>query len=78
MSPRNFPSGPVVKTLPSNVGGACSIPGLGPKIPHALRSKNQNKTEFVFQNFHVECILLSNYIIWSTLFFFLVAMCFGL
>ena len=42
MSPRNFHSGPVVKTLPSNVGGARSIPGLGPKIPHALRSKNQN------------------------------------
>ena len=26
---------PVVKTLPSNAGGAGSIPGRGAKIPHA-------------------------------------------
>ena len=35
-------SGPVVKTLPSNAGGASSIPGQGDKIPHALWPKNQN------------------------------------
>ena len=43
-----FPGGPVVKTSPSNAGGAGSIPGWGTKIPHALRPKNQNiKTEAV-------------------------------
>ena len=34
---RHSPGVPVVKTLPSNAGG-----GLGTKIPHALRPKNQN------------------------------------
>ena len=34
---RHFLGVPVVKTLPSNAGG-----GLGTKIPHALRPKNQN------------------------------------
>ena len=38
----DFPGGPLVKTSPSNAGGAGSIPGLGAKIPHALRPKNQN------------------------------------
>ena len=37
-----FPGGPVVKTSPSNSGGAGSIPGRGAKIPHALWPKNQN------------------------------------
>ena len=32
---RNFPSNPVVKTLPSNAGRRGSIPGLGTRIPHA-------------------------------------------
>ena len=32
----DVPGGPVVKTLPSNTGGVGSIPGQGPKIPHAL------------------------------------------
>ena len=31
---RDFPGGPVVKTSPSNAGGAGSIPGPGAKIPH--------------------------------------------
>ena len=39
---RDFPGGPVVKTLPSNAGGVGSIPGLGTKIPHASQPKNQN------------------------------------
>ena len=38
----DFPGGPVVKTSPSNAGGAGSIPGRGAKIPHASRPKNQN------------------------------------
>ena len=37
ISPRDFPSSPVVKTLLSNAGGAGSIPGQGTKIPHAVR-----------------------------------------
>ena len=32
----------MVKTLPSNAGGAGSIPGRGAKIPHASQPKNQN------------------------------------
>ena len=32
---RDFPGGPVVKTLLSNAGGAGSIPGWGAKTPHA-------------------------------------------
>ena len=38
----NFPGSPVVKTSPSNAGGAGSIPGQEAKIPHASRSKKQN------------------------------------
>ena len=38
----DFPGGPVVKTLPSNAGGAGSIPGRGTKIPHASQPKNQS------------------------------------
>ena len=32
----------VVKTLPSNAGGVGLITGLGAKISHVLRPKNQN------------------------------------
>ena len=32
----------MVKTLPSNAGGAGSIPGRGAKIPHASQPKNQS------------------------------------
>ena len=39
---RDFPGGPVVKTSPSNAGGAGSIPGRGAKIPHALQPRKQN------------------------------------
>ena len=35
-APRDFPGGPVVKTLPSSAGDAVSIPGRGTKIPHAV------------------------------------------
>ena len=40
--PGDFPGGPMVKTSPSNAGGAGSIPGQGAKIPHASGPKNQN------------------------------------
>ena len=39
---RDFPGGPVVKTLPSNAGCAGLIPGQGAKIPHAWRPRNQH------------------------------------
>ena len=39
---RDFPGGPVVKTPPSNAGGAGLIPSWGAKVPHALWPKNQN------------------------------------
>ena len=39
---RDFPDSPVVKTLPSNAGGAGWIPGWGAKIPHASGPKKQN------------------------------------
>ena len=32
----DFPGGPVLKNLPSNVGDTGSISGWGTKIPHAL------------------------------------------
>ena len=38
----DFPGGPVVKTSPSNAGGAGLIPGWGAKIPHASQPENQN------------------------------------
>ena len=37
---RDFPRSPVVKTSPSNAGGAGSIPGQGTKIPQAAWPKN--------------------------------------
>ena len=36
---RDFPGGPVVKTLPSNAGGVSSIPGQA-RIPRDSWSKN--------------------------------------
>ena len=39
---RDFPGGPVVKTLPSNINGVGSIPGWGAKISQASWPKNQN------------------------------------
>ena len=40
----------MVKTLPSNSGGASLIPGQGTKIPHALRPKSQNKKQKQYCN----------------------------
>ena len=36
----DFPSGPVVKTLPSDEVGVSLISGRGGKIPHASQPKN--------------------------------------
>ena len=38
------------KTVPSNEGGAGSIPGPGARIPHALWPKNQNITQKQYCN----------------------------
>ena len=46
----DFPGSPVVKTLPSNAGGADSIPRRGAKIPHASRPKNQNTEQKQYCN----------------------------
>ena len=44
----DFPGGPVVKTLPSNAGGAASIPGGGAKVPRAPPPRGQKtKTEAI-------------------------------
>ena len=43
---RDFSGGPVIKTLPSNVGSADLIPSWGPKIPHASQPKtSEHKKE---------------------------------
>ena len=44
----DFPGGQVVKTWPSNAGGAGSIPGRGAKIPTCLEAKKpKHKTEAI-------------------------------
>ena len=40
---RHFPGGPVVKTLPLNGGGTCSISGWTAKIPHDPGPKKNMK-----------------------------------
>ena len=41
-APRDFPGGPVVKTLPSKARGVDLIPTGGAKILQALQPDNQN------------------------------------
>ena len=41
----DFSSSPVVKTSPSNAGGAGSIPGWGTKIPNAVWMQPKKKKE---------------------------------
>ena len=54
------PAGPVVKTLPSSVGGAGSIPDGGAKIPHAFWPRNENIKQKQYHNkFTMEKLLLS-------------------
>ena len=44
----DFSGGPVVKTSPSNAGGAGSTPGRGAKIPHASGPKKpKHKSEAI-------------------------------
>ena len=38
---RDFPGGPLVKSSPSNAGGAGSIPGWGAKTLGAKKSKHK-------------------------------------
>ena len=40
---RDFPGGPVVKTLPSSSGSMGSTPNTGTKIPHASHPKEKPK-----------------------------------
>ena len=40
----------MVKTSPSNAGGASLIPGQGAKIPYASRPKNQNIKQKQYRN----------------------------
>ena len=47
---RDFPAGTVVKTLPSKAGCVGSVPGWEVKIPHALRSKDQNLRQKWYYN----------------------------
>ena len=46
----DVPGGPVVKTLPSNAGGAGSIPGQGEKIPHASWPQNVKQKQHIVTN----------------------------
>ena len=41
--------GPVTKTSPSNAEGVGSIPGWGPKIPHASQPKQPEQKQRVLQ-----------------------------
>ena len=46
----HFPGGPVVKSSPSNAGGAGSIPGQGEKIPHASWPQNVKQKQHIVTN----------------------------
>ena len=45
-----FPGGPMVRTLPSNAGGAGSILGGEAKVPHAWWPKTQNIKQKLYCN----------------------------
>ena len=50
---KDCPGGPVIKTSPSNAGGARSIPGQGAMIPHASwpnPRKTQNRSNIVINS----------------------------
>ena len=44
MGYRNFPGGPVVKSMPANVADTDSIPGPSAKIPYARGQLNPHAT----------------------------------
>ena len=66
MDKGDFPSGPVVKNWPYNVGDAGSTPGQGTKIPHATGQLSPratttelaclNKRDRVLQNYRVHAL----------------------
>ena len=58
----DFPGSPVAKTWPSNAGGSGSILGWGAKLPHAARSKNQNRK----QKNNIVTSIIKNFFKWST------------
>ena len=47
---RDFPGGPVVKTLPSNAGSTGLLPGQGAKILQASHPKNQKHRSNIVTN----------------------------
>ena len=47
---KGLPGSPVIKTSPSNAGGAGSIPGRGAKIPYALWPKKQSSKQKQYCN----------------------------
>ena len=52
----DFPGRPVVKTSPSNAGGAGLIPAWGVKIPRALWRKKQHQQQKQYCNkFNKRC-----------------------
>jgi len=49
----------MVRTSPSNAGGAGSIPGWGTKIPHASGPKKQNKPKEYCNKFNKDFLKIS-------------------
>ena len=56
----DFPGSPVVKTSPSNAGGAGSIPGQGFNIPHDVQVKNHVCGHVCNPNTEFMAVALSN------------------
>ena len=44
---RDFPGGPVVKTLHFNAGGEASVPGEGTKTPHDLWPQKKKNHDLI-------------------------------
>ena len=44
---RDFPGGPVIRTLPSNIMGAGLIPGQGARIPCGQKNKRWDRSSVV-------------------------------
>ena len=51
----DFPSGPVVKNLPSNAGDTSPIPGRGIKIPHATGQLSPHTTTTELARLNLRC-----------------------
>ena len=67
---RDFPCGPVVKTLASNEGHVGLIPGQGYKTPHSSRPKNVNRSSILtnsmktFRTVYIKNYLFIHFYIW--------------